>query len=195
MKKIECNTCPDRFTCIGQPETCGNNIALKNQEKEEMENKALCDECCNDDKENCPYTPLTCGINRNAELDNTVSTGFMIDMLLDNPRRKATIADKHQCSTVIINKNNTFAWEHNGVEVRFKPFHKDRRWTITEPSRELKKMTFAEAFKRYKEGKEITSIKSEITYQLFNTHCAQIQFCDDEEVDGLWTVEGIYEDD
>lgn len=103
----------------------------------------------------------------------TVSTGKMIDMLAENPKRIATDGD---CKIYWHNENLYMGDVKWFVDM----FDTKRRWTIIEP---VEKISFAEAFKAYR--KTSTIIKSCVTGKKFGTILTRAT---DEEIDGEWEI-------
>jgi len=62
------------------------------------------------------------------------TNGQMLDALLENPERKATVVDLKDDNTVMVDSHNNLIWEHNKNSIIFKPFYKDRKWIVSEPN-------------------------------------------------------------
>lgn len=103
------------------------------------------------------------------EVDKTYTTGQMIDMLLENTKRKAYTEDRGSIeNTVIVSKNEILVWEHNKNQYLPKPFYKDRRWTIIEP--EPEQVDYNEEIEQLR--KENEQLKQECErYKYFASKC------------------------
>ena len=106
------------------------------------------------------------------------------------------------CLFEVIRLHNLWASERNKI-VEYDHYsdivwlsHFDVEWTIVEP-KPLKQMTIVEALKYYiKENVKYEDLKSAIAGNVFCTLCEEDEdiLITPEEIDGMWTIEGIYED-
>jgi hypothetical protein len=102
-------------------------------------------------------------------MDKTYTTGQMIDMLLENPKRKAK--DSDDCGAYLAFNDGVLCWCGDGQnEQEFAIATEDfgLKWTIIEP--EPKQVDFVEEIERLK--KEIDKIKEECEkYKHFASKC------------------------
>lgn len=137
------------------------------------------------------WIPRICKKEPVAEEKGTVSTWEMVKALTENPKRTARSANSEKNILIKIGRSNNILMELNGLD-----FSTDDQWQIIEPPKQLKKMTFGEAFKYYKQFKYIKSIETGVE-AFRNAGCDDITVIElsDKEIDGLFTVEGVYEDE
>ena len=122
------------------------------------------------------------------------TNGQMLDMLLENPKRKAIISNPYKdgCNAIIVDEHNNLVWEHDREEISFKPFYKNRLWIIIEPPKKLKEMEFGEAFAIWARSNNIKkeSVKCVNGVDTFLLPWTDIS---KQAYQSKWTIEGVYE--
>ena len=119
-----------------------------------------------------------------------------INYLLDNPHKKIRMVKdeygnsiKHSHNIIAI-KNSYIVYIHNNYDLEL---FLENDLSEFEPVRDLKKMAFGEAYHYVKSNKISTyKMKSYITCKDFTRFRSEIL---KEEYMGLWTIEGVYEDE
>ena len=128
-----------------------------------------------------------------------MNTLEMLQALTENPKRKGQLVvnsngrqlyDMELANNVVEVVDNMFVWQ-DGVPVILRT-DSTTKWKIIEPPKKLKQMCFGEAYWHYwASGPYSCDFKSVLTGKDFR----DAEDISKEEFMGLWTVEGIYEED
>ena len=123
---------------------------------------------------------------------STVSTWRMVQLLMENPKRKAVNVENNECICVLggdnyTNKKYLCSKLELSTDDPFMRINVDHRWTIIEPQPEP--VSFAEAFKAHKRtGEDERWIKSCVTGNKY-FHFGELESkATDEEIDGQWMI-------
>ena len=119
-------------------------------------------------------------------VEKLYTTGQMIDMLLENPKRRATDEGEDVIVSFLGNHNSLWV-ESSDNEFWISTIDVNRKWRIIEP--EPQKVSFAEAFKAYHKCK---TLKSNLTKALYSA-CSDnehlfLGVATDEEIDSDWII-------
>jgi hypothetical protein len=118
---------------------------------------------------------------KEEEVLKTYTTAQMIDMLLENRRRKAIIEDENARGKLIFT-GNAIRWE-SGTDFVLTVFIMETKWTIIEP--EVEQVDFIVAIKSFKKGKDVKSV---VSNQAYNPKDHYLEEVTEEEIDGKWIV-------
>jgi len=124
---------------------------------------------------------------REEKVEKLYTTGQMIDLMLENKKRRAwLVGERGRLGTAYWTDNHIM---YGGGKFLICEDDNENQWTIIEL--EPQKVSFAEAFKAYRKN-ELTSIKSVVTGRIFGPKGEEILslFEDetDEEIDGMWII-------
>lgn len=143
------------------------------------------------------------GLGFKMEEQKTVSTWEMIKALMENPKRKAeTVGSRF--NEIVCSVGHSLYFELKNIKAKNDELEETEfngnvslndKWTIIEPPKKLKEMTFGEAIYYWSniddiKNKDIISCVSGETLEKRNWR----QISKDEYL-GLWTVEGVFEDE
>lgn len=133
-------------------------------------------------------------------MNKTLNTWEMVKAIAENPKRKAecsggiiTLVNGRLCwedgEAFTINYQKTGCWDSLTADW----------WTIIEPPKKLKEMSIQEIAKYYsleihKETISSSKFKSLVTGRTLSESNG-FAYLTEKEIDGLWTIEGVYEDD
>lgn len=128
-------------------------------------------------------------------MDTTVNTWQMVKALMENPKRKAK---SDSLAGIVFMKNGCLKWD-DGSEFKltlkcegYVDSLMADDWIIIEPPKKLKEMSFGEAYYIFHKLKDLECGD-------LKTICGKVfmgvNHNTKEEMMGLWTVKGIFEDD
>ena len=130
-------------------------------------------------------------------MDNKLLTTWeMVKAMAENPKRKAT---KENNSGIVMFIHGTLCWDdgnpfmfHLKNDIRWDTLHCDK-WEIIEPQRKLKEMSLGEVIHIWSS----TTTRADKCVSIVTNMSLDRSWKDisKNELIGLWTVEGVYEDE
>ena len=124
----------------------------------------------------------------------------VLKLMTENPNRMAKSKGGTICFT-----DGDLVWKHDGSlfsihtsSNKYWDTLRERAWTIIEPSRKLKKMNIINVIKYYSNSTNTPNILSRNIVSVQTGRNLDdsygFSYLTNEEIDGMWTIEGVYED-